>query len=397
MHSRVSFIQLRSTLPASMRALGKKLRDRCMHSLLGIDAFILQGYDILRLSHDANARPLGLLTWDVHERLHNWLDKAPRRALTPVVWQLWGQLVVLNIKQVYSPHTVRYPRADLARLDQYLRCIAALLPEQLMVQAQCTDDLDNHWVPVYEELVEVLRCFSKPDSEKYRSNLFLRDFITGYGWDPRALLEQLQRIEGFCPQGATNQRHALLRNLLPLLLETNWKPEYSDVFSGFWEAHQRVWWGQHRKYEKSMRDAVVCRLYDVFPEHRLHAVAFVARTMDTFDAQSMPLVFPLFSGPIQEQNHGRILEVSCQILKLLAKESASKRSFFADCLRAHHCDWAAIFDMHFLLCASIPCALQSQVELLRAVAGLLDGQGMKSPESMQRDVLDIQGTPDLFG
>ena len=84
-------------------------------------------------------------------------------------------------------------------------------------------------------------------------------------------------------------------------------------------------------------------------------------------------------------------------MKLLAKESASKRSFFADCLRAHHCDWAAIFDMHFLLCASIPCALQSQVELLRAVAGLLDGQGMKSPESMQRDVLDIQGTPDLFG
>ena len=208
MHSRVSFIQLRSTLPASMRALGKKLRDRCMHSLLGIDAFILQGYDILRLSHDANARPLGLLTWDVHERLHNWLDKAPRRALTPVVWQLWGQLVVLNIKQVYSPHTVRYPRADLARLDQYLRCIAALLPEQLMVQAQCTDDLDNHWVPVYEELVEVLRCFSKPDSEKYRSNLFLRDFITGYGWDPRALLEQLQRIEGFCPQGATSGMHS---------------------------------------------------------------------------------------------------------------------------------------------------------------------------------------------
>ena len=156
-------------------------------------------------------------------------------------------------------------------------------------------------------------------------------------------------------------------------------------------------WGQHRKYEKSMRDAVVCRLYDVFPEHRLHAVAFVARTMDTFDAQSMPLVFPLFTGPIQEQNHGRILEVSCQILKLLAKESTSKRSFFADCLREHHCDWAAIFDMHFLLCASIPCALQSQVELLRAVAGLLDGQGMKSPESMQRDVLDIQGTPDLFG
>ena len=37
------------------------------------------------------------------------------------------------------------------------------------------------------------------------------------------------------------------------------------------------------------------------------------------------------------------------------------------------------------------------LELLRAVAGLLDGQGMKSPESMQRDVLDIQGTPDLFG
>ena len=37
------------------------------------------------------------------------------------------------------------------------------------------------------------------------------------------------------------------------------------------------------------------------------------------------------------------------------------------------------------------------LELLRAVAGLLDGQGMKSPESMQRDALDIQGTPDLFG
>ena len=194
---------------------------------------------------------------------------------------------------------------------------------------------------------------------------------------------------------------------------TNWTPDKSlgkRSGNGCWmrlpahqtqalqrEHHQRVRWGQHRKYEKSMRDTIVCRLYDVFPEHRLHAVAFVARTMDTFDAQSMPLVFSLFSGPIQEQNHGRILEVSCQILKLLAKESASKRSFFADCLRAHHCDWAAIFDMHFLLCASIPCALQSQVELLRAVAGLLDGQGMKSPESMQRDVLDIQGTPDLFG
>ena len=252
---------------------------------------------------------------------------------------------------------------------------------------------------------------------------------------------------------ASGPRHRArrIKALRPLLLDTTWRPKDMGIYGDMWSVHANARGTNYLRQEERARKFIktlaqctasqthkalqalldydahhvddkcgagwdlswamltgtslraarkstdACILWIQIVWYGVHAIAFVARTMDTFDAQSMPLVFPLFTGPIQEQNHGRILEVSCQILKLLAKESTSKRSFFADCLREHHCDWAAIFDMHFLLCASIPCALQSQVELLRAVAGLLDGQGMKSPESMQRDVLDIQGTPDLFG
>lgn len=343
--------------------------QQCKHIWLRIDAFEASGVQLLEKCHDSNSNRHLFLPWFVCEELHDWLDKAPARAATPLVQQLWGQLMAVEIRLTFSKEDVVVPETTYKHLAAYLSCICALPPEQLMAHQVCEEELDGKAMPIYEALVQVLGFFSKPQFDQYHASPLLQHFVLDHGWDPRALLGQLQRTEGFAPNGERRVRHQLLRNLLPLLLETDWQPLPADVFAGFWEAHQRTRWGMLRKYEHAPRDLILRRLYDVFPEHRLHAVLFVARSLDSLDATSMPLVFPLFEGRIQDQNHGRILEVSRQMLEILAKERAKSRTFFADCLRQYHCEWATVFDMHFLICGSPSCALQSQVGLPQAVAG----------------------------
>lgn len=398
------FVRLCSTMVSTAwewaREKSNDLWRTSKHTWLGVDAFVAlgvqmleQGYDSKRL--DLKGNTVFFLPWHVRRELDDWLDKAPRRALTSLAWKLWGQLLSINIQQTLSRKD-EIPEEMYRRLLTYLSFMSRLEVEQWMVGEPCEEGLDGPSTPVVDALVQILGLFSKPQPDRYQASPLLSQLVVKHGWDPRALLEKLGELEGLRPKGPVNLRCQLLRNLLPLLLETEWKPPSCAVFAGFWEAHQRTRWGHLRKYELAMRDKILHRLHEVFPEHRLHAVAFVARTQETFEAKSIAYIFPLYEGRLQDQNHGRILEVSCQMLPILAKERAGKAQPFADCLREHHCEWATIFDMHFLLCGSISCALQSQVELLRAVAGFLDGGTMGPAMDTHREMLDIQATPGLF-
>lgn len=400
-----SLIRLCSTMAVSSAWTWARERSRtfwqtCQPAWFDVDAFAAQGVHILERCCNARGSNLRgetvfFLHWYTCLELTAWLDKAPRRALTPLVWQLWGQLLSMDIQQTLSRKD-EVPEEMYGRLLTYLSFMSILEVKQWMVGVPCEEGLDGPSTPVVDALVQILGLFSKPEPDRYQASPLLSHLVVVHGWDPRALLAKLGELEGLRPKGAINLRCQLLRNLLPLLLETDWKPPPSEVFAGFWEAHQRTRWGHMRKYELAMRDKILHRLHEVFPEHRLHAVAFVARTQETFEAESIACIFPLFEGRVQDQNHGRILEVSCHMLPILAKERAGKAQPFADCLREHHCEWATIFDMHFLLCGSIPCALESQVELLRAVAGFLDGGAVGPATATHREMLDIQATPGLF-
>lgn len=331
-----------------------------------------------------------------------WLDRAPRKAAGMDAFAHWAYFVGMLVKNMEREKRAPVKIEDYARIAAYLDAVAKLPLDMLFIKAAdryvklSGSRLTVPVYPIYEGLLDILQELSRGDQTTIAPNPILRALLVERFWDPTALMALLDKSREYRksrdlarsqnPRDTENPLERLLREMIPVLWDSDWRPPVDEMYGRVWDVHRNSIWTLEEP------EGLLHKIRVAMPEHGLHALDFIIRKQRALTAVGMPEIFPLFDGDLQEQNPGAIVGASLKILAVLAQEKANgEEPVFWELLHKHHFTWACAFDMHFMMFDSPVEAAAAKETLTKNINGLM---AVTSEEILLED--DIADTSDLF-